>query len=438
MKKELYRVIIVFCAIMLIFILSVVVTEKNNIASLRAGSSTSIQTQDNNSVPVPVISEKAIQFQKNKVAVWIIRILSGFLLPALFLFSGFSAGIRNWARARSSNMIIIPALFFVVYTLINYTLNFPLNFYSGYIRLHGYGLSNQTLGKWLGDSLKSLAIYTVSGAAFIWVPYLLIKRFPRSWWLYMGMLSFPVLTFITFITPVFIDPLYNKYETVQNRELDAKIHSLLARTTIGDCDVFQVDKSVDTNQMNAYMTGVFNTKRIVLWDTTIDKLSETETLSVVAHEMGHYILGHIWKSVALGGLLCIAIFFLADRCSVWILEKSGSAFGFDRLYDAASLPLLILVINVLLFIAAPAENAYSRYIEKEADRFGLEITHDNKAAASSMVKLHWESLTLPKPGAIYRLWVYDHPTLKERVDFANTYKPWEVNLPLKYGQYIVK
>lgn len=438
MKKELYLAVIAASALMLVFIIGIIITEKSNIEYVRANYSVSRQVGESSTVSIPPVSEKAIQFQKNKVAVWLAGTLLSFLIPALFLFSGVSAGIRDWAKGKSSNMVIAVGLFFIAYSLINYMLSFPLDFYAGFIRLHDYGLSNQTLGKWLGDSLKSLAINTIAGAAFIWVPFVLIKKFPGTWWLYMGLLSIPILVFISFISPVFIDPLFNKYGPIQDKALEAKIHEQLARTTIGDCDVFQVNKSVDTKTMNAYMTGFFNTKRIVLWDTTIEKLSQRETLAVVAHEMGHYVLGHIWKSIMLGGLSCIILLYFVNKCAIWIIGKSGGAFGFNRLYDIAAIPLLILVINIIMFAAAPVGNAYSRYIEKEADRFELELTHDNNAMASSMTKLHWESLSLPKPGDIYKLWVYDHPTFEERVDFANSYKPWAENKPLKFRQYITK
>lgn len=438
MKKELHLVIFIAALLMIAFILSVVITENKNIDSIRETYSASNQIDDGGKVLVPAPTERAVQFQENKAAVWIIRLLVSFGIPLFFLFSGLSVGIKKWALSKSTNFIIALALYFIVYSLIDYLLNFPLDFYSGFIRLHSYGLSNQTFMKWFGDSLKSLALYTIATAAFIWVPYMIIKKSPGYWWLYMGLLSIPILLFISYISPLYIDPIFNKYQPVQNEALEEKIHDELHLTTIGDCNVYQVDKSVDTNEMNAYMTGVFNTKRIVLWDTTINKLDDREILGILAHEMGHYLMGHVWKSIVLGGGLCILVLYFVNKSALWILSKSGGVFGFTKLHDIASLPLLILLINVFMFIAAPAENAYSRHIETEADRFELELTHDNYAAASAMVKLHWESLTLPTPGSIYKLWNYDHPTFKERVDFDNNYRPWEENGTIRYQKYIVK
>ncbi len=155
-----------------------------------------------------------------------------------------------------------------------------------------------------------------------------------------------------------------------------------------------------------------------------------------AHEMGHYLMGHVWKGIVLGGVLSIFIFYLVDKSSIWIINKSAGAFGFTKLYDIASLPLLILLLNVFMFIATPAVNTYTRYTETEADRFEIELTRDNEASASAMIKLHETSLVLPTPGVVYKLWNYDHPTFQDRVNFANSYKPWEQGKPIKYGKYI--
>lgn len=438
MKRELIAAIIGVACILALFVTAVVITEQQNFKSIREQYAQSMKPAEVNRVSVPAPSDLALKFQKNKVTVWIISLLWGMIIPAIFLFTGLSANLRTWAQGKSSRYIIVLAIYFISFSVINYLLTLPLDFYGGFIRAHSYGLSNQAFGKWVGDSLKSLAISTLAGAAFIWVPYLIIRKSPDRWWLYVGLLSIPVLMFMTFISPVFIDPLFNKYLPVQDKALEAKIHQEINRTVIGDCNVYQVDKSVDTKEMNAYMTGVLNTKRIVLWDTTINKLNNREILCILAHEMGHYLMGHVWKSIVLGGALCIFVLYFVNASALWIISKSGGVFGFKKLSDIASLPLLILLINLFLFALTPVTNAYSRYNEHEADRFELELTHDNYASATAMVKLHEQSLILPEPGTVYKLWNYDHPTFKERVDFSNTYKPWAEGKPVKYQRFIVK
>ena len=149
-------------------------------------------------------------------------------------------------------------------------------------------------------------------------------------------------------------------------------------------------------------------------------------------------MGHIWKSILLGGLGSILALYLVHRLSNWFLRKSNGSWGFTDLSDIAALPLIILMINLMLFITSPVINAYSRSIETEADRFELELTKNNFSTATATVKMHQQSLAMPEPGYVYMLWNYDHPTFKSRVDFANEYRPWEEGKPLKYQKYIKK
>ena len=438
MDRELILTVSVFLLVILAFILSIVITEKNNIKKLKGNNTQPIIGANEEIVKIPPISDKAEAFHKNKVIVWIISLLWGLLVPAVYLLSGLSSGIRNWAERISINIIAVTAVYFTVYSLVNYLIDLPLNYYSGFKRKHAFGLSNQNFSKWIGDSLKALLITIIIGAAFLWIPYIIIMNSPIYWWIYVGLMTIPILIFTTYISPVYIDPLFNKYTDLVDKELESKIHEMLNQTIVGDCRVFQVNKSVDTKEMNAYMTGIFNTKRIVLWDTTINNLTQKEILSVVAHEMGHYLMGHIWRMIFLGGILSTCVFYLLDRIAGWVMTHSGGVFGFYKLYDIASLPLIILLIDILVLAFMPFVNWYSRYNEKEADRFELELTRDNQSGASAMVKLHHNSLILAQTGIIYKLWNYSHPTFKERVGFANNYKPWEENKPLKYQKYILK
>ncbi|MCH5138603.1 M48 family metalloprotease, partial [Clostridiaceae bacterium UIB06] len=140
--------------------------------------------------------------------------------------------------------------------------------------------------------------------------------------------------------------------------------------------------------------------------------------------------------IILGGILNIFVFYLINKASLWVIDKSGGVFGISKLHDIASLPLLILLISIFIFIVTPVITAYSRHTETEADRFELELTKDNEASVSSMIKLHQTSLSLPTPGIVYKLWNYDHPTFEERVNFLKNYKPWVEGKPLKYQKYI--
>jgi STE24 endopeptidase len=220
---------------------------------------------------------------------------------------------------------------------------------------------------------------------------------------------------------------------MQDKVLEARILTLADRAGITGGRVFEVDKSVDTKTINAYVAGVFNTKRIVLWDTIIKRMSERELLFVMGHEMGHYALGHVQQSIALAALLIMASFFVAYKTAGTVLARYGDRFGFTTLADMASLPLLLVLTGVFSLVVTPAQLAFTRHAEHEADRFGLEITQANHSAATAFVKLQTDALAVPRPGLLFKLWRASHPPLGERIDFANEYHPWREGQTLVYG-----
>src|SRR5699024_4700200 len=200
---------------------------------------------------------------------------------------------------------LMVAIYVIIFTIIDLLISLPISYYSGFVVKHRFGLSNQTIGRWLELIFKNFILNLVVSIAVTWIPFYIMYKSPNRWWLYLGLLSFPVILFVTFISPMYIDPLFHKYTSIEDKELEKNIRELLIKADVGDAEVYQVDMSQDTKLMNAYMTGVFKSKRIVLWDTTINNLEKEEVLSITAHEIGHYVKGHIWKGIILGGLFTI-------------------------------------------------------------------------------------------------------------------------------------
>jgi len=383
-------------------------------------------------VPVPAPDEKALQYYRSGNVLWLVDLAWGLLIPALFLVTGFSARIRSWAQRLGRKWFFVIGIYFAVFMVLNFIIDLPLTYYQDFVREHAYGLSTQTAAKWWGDMLKSLAVSLIAGFLFLWVPYLLLKKSPRRWWLYTAMLAVPFLLFAMLITPVWIDPLFNEFGPMKDKALEGRILALAERAGIEGSRVFEVNKSVDTTAVNAYVTGFLNTKRIVLWDTILAKLSEKEVLVVVGHEMAHYVLNHVMTTILFLFLLILLALYLAYRLAGALIDRYQDRFGFDRLSDIASLPLLMLLIGVLSFFLSPIVNAFSRYQEHEADRFALEITRSNHEAATAFVKLQQENLAIPRPGVLYKIWRATHPPIGERIDFCNEYRPWQTGQPLKY------
>lgn len=385
-------------------------------------------------VVVPPPSPKALRYYRSGNAIWAVEQLLGLLLPAVLLFSGLSARLRTFGAVLGrGHFYPTLAITLALLSVLLFVVQLPLEYYVGYAREHAYGLSSQRFGKWATDQLKGLGIGVLVGAAVIWVPYLLLARSPGRWWLWTGALSLPFFTLVLLVTPVFIAPLFNKFGPMKDKALEGEILAEAARAGVDGAAVYEVDKSVDTQKVNAYVTGIGGTKRIVLWDTLLARLSPRQARFVVGHELGHYVLGHVRGSIFVSSALVLLGLYGVHRTAGALLARFGAQFGFTQISDPASMPLLILLLSLFSLLISPALLALSRHHEHEADRFGLELTHDNHAGATAFVTLQEQNLANPRPGWFYKVFRASHPPIGERVDFINGYRPWERGGPERYA-----
>lgn len=394
---------------------------------------TTVVTPSHEPVPVPQPDELTMQRYRSGNVVWAVSQLLGLAIPLLFLATGWSARLRDKSAQWGKHWYFTLAIYFTLLSFAMGLFQLPWSFYVEYVREHAYGLSNQTLGKWVKDTAISTVLGAVVGVAIIWVPYLLLKKSPRRWWLYTGLLVLPLLILQVFITPIWIEPLFNNFGPMKDKALEAKILDLAARSGIDGARVFEVEKSEDTKAVNAYVNGFMDTKRIVLWDTAIEKLKEDELLFVMGHEMGHFVMNHVARFIILGFVLTFISFYLVHKLSGALIRRYGARWGFSELSDFASLPLILFMMSAMSLVITPAIFAITRHHEHEADRFGLELTHLNHAAATGFVTLQQENLANPNPGWFFTLWRGSHPSIAKRIEFFNTYRPWETGEPLKYG-----
>lgn len=409
LDKKLKLVILVFFLFLLLFITFMLLGEYSNMESLKT--------------EYPNLSKLAYSYRKDSLMVWAIRLILQFAIPLFFLTSKLSQKISLWA-SNGRGLFLSGLLYGVVFFALIFIINLPINYYSSYFLPHKYGLSNQTLLRWIEVNLKGFLINDGIICLFLWVPYMVLFNSPKTWWLQLGLIMIPIIIFMTFISPFVIDPIFNKYTSIKDEKLGVEIVKLLDKSDIGDAQIYMVDKSKDTKNMNAYMTGIFKSKRIVLWDNTINNLTEDEVLAITAHEIGHYVHGHIWKNIIFSSFGSIFLLFIIFITSNWILHLSYGSFGFKNIYNYASLPLLLLVLNLFTFLGNPITNYVSRYMEIEADEYEINLTHDRESAISGMEKLYKQSLGIPRPSKLYKLWYHTHPALEERIEF---YK----NEPLK-------
>jgi Zn-dependent protease with chaperone function len=205
--------------------------------------------------------------------------------------------------------------------------------------------------------------------------------------------------------------------------------------------MFEMKASEKLNSVNAYVTGLGASKRVVIWDTTMSKLTTPETLSVFGHEMGHYVLGHVRNSLILASIFALVLLFIAYHGVGWLLGRWGARWQIRDQADWASLPVLLLIVSVLGFLSQPVTNAYSRWQEHQADVFGLEVIHgivpDSKEVASHAFQVLGEvSLDEPNPNPFIEFWLYSHPSISERIAFTQSYDPWSSGTP-KYIKVVL-
>lgn len=385
-------------------------------------------------VEIPPMTAEAARYYQSGNWLWIVQQLFPILVYTVILLSGFSTRLRNWAVRCSGRRWVQILLYFFVFWVVVFVVTLPLSYYAEYLRPHAYGLSTQSIGKWLGDLLISTAISLVVGAFLTLVLYALIKKSPKRWWIFSTLLTLPFIIFAILVTPLWIEPLFNKFGPMQDKKLEAQILHLADCAGIEGSKVYEVDKSADTPTLNAYVTGFGHTKRIVLWDTIIAKLTPKELLFVMGHEMGHFVLHHIEKDILFQFALSFFLFLFLSYAT--FLIKKHKKLKIKSLSDIASLPLLLLMASLFFLVTAPLSLAFSRHLEHEADCFGLEITHDNRAAASAFVKLQQQNLGNPYPGSWFVFWRASHPPLGKRIEYCNTYAPWKEGRPLKFQNYI--
>jgi Zn-dependent protease with chaperone function len=384
-------------------------------------------------VAVPQPSEQALRYYYGNNLIWCLRMAGALAIPALLLVTGFTARLRDVAHRIGRRGYPTFCVYVALYLLLHAAAVLPFSYCVDFVRQHEYDLSNQTAGKWLSDLLKGGVVTFVAACAVGWIPLAVIRRSPRWWWFWLGLLAGPFMAFVVLITPIWIQPLFNEFGPMRDKPLEARILALASRAGIDGSRVFEVNKSVDTKAVNAYVVGLAGTKRIVLWDTLVDKLDDDEVLFVMGHEMGHYVLGHVVRTLGVIWGLAFAALLVTAHAARWLAERFARRFRFDALHDVAAIPLLLLVGQAVSLALSPLALAYSRYNEREADRFALELLQSNRAAATGFVKLQQENLGNPRPGPLYMFWRATHPNIAQRIEFFNTYRPWEEGQPLRYG-----
>jgi STE24 endopeptidase len=384
--------------------------------------------------------QKAVSMARKEYTLYFVAVAWGILVLFALLRTGVVARLRDIAESASPRRSVQALIFVPALMLLLAVLHLPISIYAHRLSLQ-YQQSIQGWGSWFWDWTKGELLSLGLGYIVALLLVSVIQWKPRTWWLYFWYAMVPLSLFLFFISPWFLDPMFNRFTLLQDKhpELVEAIGKLTQRAgvPIPPERMFLMEASAKTNAINAYVTGVGASKRVVVWDTTIQKTNPDEVLAVVGHELGHYVLGHTWKGFLFftGGLL--VGLFVAFRTLRWALARWGKAWGVRGQEDWAALAVLLLIFHVLEFVGTPLGNGFSRMQEHAADVYGLEVTHgilpnSQQVAAQSFQKMGDIDLADPNPSQFITFWLYSHPPLGARLEFAHNYDPWSKGESPKY------
>jgi STE24 endopeptidase len=380
----------------------------------------------------PDLYTKAVKYSRAQYVLYFVDFAWGVIVLLLVLVWRLAPKYRDWAERATPVRFLQAAIFTPILLFTIAVLTLPVDIYGHWLS-RSYGISVQSWGSWGNDWAKGQILSFALGIILVWVLYAIVRHSPRRWWFYFWLAALPILFFLIFLSPMVIDPMFNKFEPLQetNPKLVTALEEVVHRAgmNIPPDRMFLMRASEKTNAIDAYVTGIGASKRVVVWDTTIQKMTVPETMFVFGHEMGHYVLDHVYKGLILGALLALVLLYIGFRGTLWTLSRCSSRWSIRSVEDWASLPVLLLWLAILGFLASPVDNTFSRHIEHQADQYGLEVTHglfpDSKQVAARSFQILGEvDLADPRPNPFIKVWLFSHPPLGERVNFALTYDPW--------------
>jgi STE24 endopeptidase len=376
-------------------------------------------------VTSPADSEESRHYNRTKRWLGVADFAIGFGLLVVLLAAGWSGTLRDIAeRGASQNYPLAVFLYVAMLMVISKAIGIPLEFYEFRLE-HRYNLSNQKLRSWLWDELKGFLIGLVMATIVVELLYALIRQTQQHWWIFAWAVFLGLMILLAQVAPIVLFPIFYKFEPLENEELKRRLIVLSERAGTRVRGVYKWHLSEKSKKANAALTGLGATRRIILADTLLDNYSDDEIEAVLAHELGHHVHRHILKSIFVQAGITLFGFWLANEVLRFAVERRNM---FETMSDFANLPLLILVSTVLSFLLMPALNAYSRFNERQADRYCFQSVATVEPFISPMNKLAQQNLSEKTPSAWVEWLLHSHPAVTKRVSAAEAWAKSESGL----------
>jgi STE24 endopeptidase len=340
------------------------------------------------------------------------------VLTLLALGLRLSIGLEDWVRSYVSDPSLIVALYALTGYGLFWAVSLPFDYYKGYVLEHKFGLSTESPGRWFLDDVKIAFLALLMVLAFVVGVYNFMRLSPSNWWLFTWLVSALFIAVFMYVAPVLIMPLFYKFPKLKDEELLNSLARLANKAGIPVIGVFEMKAGAKTKKATAALTGVGRTRRMLLSDTFLSRFSKDETESVMGHEIGHHVYGHIWKFTMLIAAIFLLMLFIANQ----ILQAGSGLFGVQHSDSVASLPLLALTLGLLYAGVSPLLNTISRWAEGQCDQYELDLVEKPSDYISAMRKLCDQNLRYAYPNRFIEFVFYDHPSGKKRIERALTYK----------------
>ena len=356
--------------------------------------------------------------------------LYGAVVALLLLNLRWSARMRDLAERVTRFKPVHTLVYWLQYLVLTSILVFPLTVYEDYFREHKYGLATQTFGPWMGDQMKSLGVGLVLGGLLATLLFGVVRRLPRTWWIWGAVVTTLFWIFIVLIGPVYIWPIFNKVTRLDDPKIVEPILSMARANGIPAKDVYEIDASRQTTRISANVSGFANTMRITLNDNLLRRGSPEEIQAVMGHEMGHYVMHHIYNGIMFLSIMIVLAFVYLRWALDWALQRWGEKWQIRGVGDTAVLPLVVLLAAIFGFVVTPVMNTFTRTQEYEADMYGLNTSRQPDGEAQA--DIHLGEYRKMNPGPIEEFIFFDHPSGRNRIYAAMRWKA--ENLKLFTGQ----